>query len=56
MELASIRSTTLERAMRRLRVLYSISLVKAEASAGWHNNPTIARDRGDYLLHTIVGR
>jgi len=56
MELASILSTTFERAMRRLRAINSAFPVKAEASAGWHKNPMIARDKGDYLLHTIVGR
>ena len=61
MELAFIRSTTLERAMLRLRAIMAISLPTAEAATvdapvDWRSSPTIARDRGDYLLHIIMGR
>ena len=56
MELALIRSTTLERAMRRLRTFNPISPAMVEAPVNWRIRPTIARDRGDYLLHTILGR
>ena len=56
MELALIRSTTLERAMRRLRAFRAISLTMAEAPVNWQTSPTIAKERGDYLLHTGLGR
>ena len=56
MEFASMHSITLKRATRRLRAFGSMSLATAEAPAGWRISPTIARDRGDYLLHTILGR
>ncbi|MCH8062351.1 MAG: hypothetical protein IH861_07605, partial [Chloroflexi bacterium] len=61
MELATIRSTTFGRAARRLRAFGAISLATAEAATleapvSWRSSPTIAKDEGDYLLHTIMGR
>ncbi len=61
MGLDTIRSTTFERTMRRLRAFRAISLATVEAATveapnSWRSSPTIAKDEGDYLLHTIMGR
>ncbi len=56
MEFHLIGSASLDAVMCRLRAVKSRSSAIPEASANWRANPTIARDRGDYMLHTILGR
>ena len=60
MELVTIRSTTFDRAMRRLGAFRGISLATAEAATleapvSWRSSPTTVKDEGDYLLHAIIG-
>ncbi len=56
MEFPLIGSASLEAAMCRLRAVRSRFSAIPEAPSNWRVNPTIARDRGDYMLHTILGR
>ena len=56
MKLASNGSASLKMAICRLRAIGPSSPITPERSAKWRTSPTIARDKGDYLLHTVLGR